>query len=157
LYGLEAINANNGWAISLVGVTIVFSGLVMLSLVIAQLHKVLALWENPSKFKAFFKAKQPKKKPEKQPKEQPEIFEDKQISDHAIFTENQQEVAKQFALLVRTMEDHFSLPRLLHLAQISDLKDPCSNLNKLLKTKIIIPDGSGFFIWDKNMFDKTIS
>ena len=149
MYGLEAINASNGWAISVVGVTIVFTGLVMLSLVIAQLHKVLALWENPSKIKAFFKAKQPK--------EQPEKLQEKQISDHAIFTENQQEVAKQFALLVRTMEDHFSLPRLLHLAQISDLKDPCSNLNKLLKTKIIVPDGSGFFTWDKNMFDKTIS
>jgi hypothetical protein len=45
LYGLEAINTNNGWAISTVGITIVFSGLVMLSLVIAQLHRALALWE----------------------------------------------------------------------------------------------------------------
>lgn len=57
MYGLEAINANNGWAISVVGVTIVFSGLVMLSLVISQLHKVLAIWEDPSKLKAFFGAK----------------------------------------------------------------------------------------------------
>jgi len=38
LYGIEAINANNGWAISAVGITIVFSGLVLLSFVIAQLH-----------------------------------------------------------------------------------------------------------------------
>ncbi len=149
MYGLEAINANNGWAISVVGVTIVFSGLVMLSFVISQLHKVLALWEDPSKIKALFKAKQKKASP----KELPE----KQIADLAVFTESQKEVAKQFALLVRTMENHFSLPRLLHLAQISGLKDPCSNLNNFLKTKIIIPDGSGFFTWDKDMFDKTIS
>jgi len=149
LYGLEAINANNGWAISVVGVTIVFSGLVMLSFVISQLHKVLALWEDPSKIKALFKAKQSKKHPEE--------LQEKQILDQMIFTGSQKEVAKQFALLVRTMEDHFSLPRLLHLAQISDLKDPCSNLNDLLKTKIIIPDGSGFFTWDKEVFDKTIS
>ena len=55
LYGLEAINANNEWAISTVGITIVFSGLVMLSQVIAQLRSALALWEDPLKSKAFFK------------------------------------------------------------------------------------------------------
>ena len=119
MYGLEAINANNGWAISVVGVTIVFSGLVILSFVISQLHKVLALWENPSKRKPLFKVKQPEALPEK--------LQEKQIFDRSVFTESQKEVAKQFALLVRTMKDPFSLPRLLHLAQISGLKDPCSN------------------------------
>ena len=149
MYGLEAINANNGWAISVVGITVVFSGLVILSLVISQLYKVLALWEDPSKIKAFFKAKQ---------QEEPiEELQEKQISDQPIFSKSQKEVVKQFALLVRTMEDHFSLPRLLHLARISDLKDPYSNLNNLLKAKIIIQDGSGFFTWDKDMFDKIIS
>jgi len=149
LYGLDAINANNGWAISVVGVTIVFSGLVMLSLVISQLHKLLALWEDPSKIKTFFKAKQ---------KEAPtEVLPGKPISEQVIFTESQKEMAKQFFLLARTMEDHFSLPRLLHFAQISDLKDPYSSLNNLLKIKIIVPDGSGLFTWDKQMFDKTIA
>jgi len=145
VYGLEAINASNGWAISVVGVTIVFTGLVMLSIVIAQLYKVLALWENPSKIKALFKKKQPEK-----PREE-------QISNRVVFAESQKEVVKQFALLVRTMTDHFSLPRLLQLALISDLKDPYLNLNNLFKTKIIVPDGSGFFTWDKDMFDKLIS
>jgi UDP-glucose 6-dehydrogenase len=149
LYGLEAIAANNGWAISVVGVSIVFSGLVMLSLVISQLHKVLALWEDPSKIKAFFKAKPPEV--------QTEELQEKPVSEQLIFTESQKEVAKQFALFVRTMEDHFSLPRLLHFAKISDVKDPYSNLNNLIKSKIIIPDDSGFFTWDKEMFDKTIS
>ncbi|MBC2703739.1 OadG family protein [Desulfobacula sp.] len=148
MYGLEAINANNGWAISVVGVSIVFSGLVMLSLVISQLHKVLALWENPSKIKALFKIKQPE--------DQSDKLQEKEIADQAIFTESQKEVVKQFGLLIRTMEDHFSLPRLLHLAQISDLKNPHSTLNNLLETKIIIPDGSGFFTWEKETFDKAI-
>lgn len=148
MYGLEAINANNGWAISVVGVSIVFSGLVMLSLVISQLHKVLALWENPSKIKTLFKRKQPE--------DQSDKLQEKEIADQAIFTESQKEVVKQFGLLIRTMEDHFSLPRLLHLAQISDLKNPHSTLNNLLETKIIIPDGSGFFTWEKETFDKAI-
>lgn len=149
MYGLEAINANNGWAISVVGVTIVFSGLVTLSLVISQLYRVLALWENPSKIKTLFKAKQPKN--------QSEEFQEKEIIDQAVFTGSQKEGAKQFnLLLIKTMEDHFSLPRLLHLAQISDLKNSHSNLNNLLKTNIIIPDGSGFFTWEKETFDKAI-
>ena len=148
MYGLEAINANNGWAISVVGVTIVFSGLVTLSLVISQLYRVLALWENSSKIKTLFKAKQPK--------DQSEEFQEKEIIDQAVFTESQKEGAKQFSLLIRTMENHFSLPRLLHLAQISDLKNSHSNLNNLLKTNIIIPDGSGFFTWEKETFDKAI-
>ena len=148
MYGLEAINANNGWAISVVGVTIVFSGLVTLSLVISQLYRVLALWENPSKIKTLFKAKQPKN--------QSEEFQEKEIIDQAVFTESQKEGAKQFSLLIRTMENHFSLPRLLHLAQISDLKNSHSNLNNLLKTNIIIPDGSGFSTWEKETFDKAI-
>ena len=148
MYGLEAINANNGWAISIVGISIVFSGLVTLSLVISQLYKVLALWEDPSKIFAFFNTNKSEDQPEGQEANQ---------SDQEVFTDNQKETAKQFALLVGTMEDHFSLPRLLHLARISGLKDPCSSLNSLLKTKIIIPDATGFFIWDKDMFDKTIS
>ena len=148
MYGLEAINANNGWAISVVGVSIVFSGLVMLSLVISQLHKVLAFWEDPSKIKALFKAKQSE--------DQSDKLQEKEIVDQAVFTESQKEVVRQFGLLIRTMEDHFSLPRLLHLAQISDLKNPHSNLNNLLETKIIIPDGSGFFTLEKETFDKAI-
>ena len=49
LYGLEAINAHNGWAISVVGVTIVFTGLVSLSVLISQLHKLVSLYNNPEK------------------------------------------------------------------------------------------------------------
>jgi len=153
LYGLEAINANNGWAISVVGVTIVFSGLVGLSFVISQLHKVLAFWEDPSKIKALFKAKQSEELPE----DENTTPASDQMSSPEGFTESQKETAKQFFLLARTMEDHFSLSNLLHLAGVSGLKDPCSNLNNLLNLKIILPDGSGFFTWDKDRFDKLVS
>ncbi|MBW1726140.1 MAG: OadG family protein [Deltaproteobacteria bacterium] len=39
MYGLQAIAAYNGWAMALAGALIVFSGLVILSFVISQLHK----------------------------------------------------------------------------------------------------------------------
>ena len=147
MYGLEAINASNGWAISVVGITIVFSGLVMLATVIAQLHKALALWENPSQFKRIFQAKKPEKM----------SAEDKTAQTVRLsLTDDQKEVVKQLFLLARTMEDHFSLSRLLHLAKISDLKDPYENLNMLSKTRIILPDGDGFFTWDKQAFDQAV-
>lgn len=149
MYGLDAINANNGWAISAVGVTIVFSGLVMLSLVISQLYKILALWEDPSRFKAMFKTK-PSEKKAPAPAEST-------VAETIVFTQNQKEMARQFDLLAQSLDEHFSLPRLLHRSQLSGLDDPCSNLNSLLKVKIIVPDGSGFFTWDKDRFDSIIS
>ena len=145
MYGIEAINAHNGWAISAVGITIVFTGLVLLSLVISQFYKVLDLYENPQKIKGWFTRETPSKGPlETTP---PEL----------VLTEEQKEITRQFALLARTMEDHFSLPRLLHLAQISGIKNPHSNLNLLLKSAIIFPDNEGFFCWDQELYLKTIS
>lgn len=145
MYGLEAINANNGWAISVVGISIVFTGLILLSLVISQLHKVLALYENPGKIKEWFTRETP-------------LAEGLQTSSPVmVIQEEQKGIAKQFSLLVRTMEDHFSLPRLLHLAQISGIKNPHSNLNLLLKSAIIFPDNQGFFCWDQALYLKTIS
>jgi hypothetical protein len=46
LYGLEAITTHNGWAMSLAGALIVFAGLVVLSTVISQLHKILGIGDN---------------------------------------------------------------------------------------------------------------
>lgn len=146
MYGIDAINANNGWAISVVGITIVFTGLVVLSFVISQLHKVMDLFENPRKIKRWFIGEKEADKADKIP--EPSLF---------VITEEQKEITKQFALLARTMEDHFSLPRLLHLSQISGVKNPHSSLQILLKSAIIFPDGEGFFCWDQNVYTRTIS
>jgi hypothetical protein len=148
LYGIEAINANNGWAISAVGITIVFSGLVLLSFVIAQLHKGLDLYENPRKIKGWFSLK-------KKQEQVDNSLETEEIL--LVLTEEQKEIAKQFALLVSTLEDHFSLPRLLELARISGVKNFHSNLNILLKSDILFPDKEGFFCWDQDLYIKTIS
>lgn len=131
------------------GVTIVFSGLVMLSFVIAQLHKGLDLYENPWKIKGWFSLKKkPVKKSDNSLKTRGPLL---------VFTEEQKEIAKQFALLVSTMEDHFSLPRLLGLARISGVKNFYSNLNILLKSGILFPDKEGFFCWDQDLYIEIIS
>ncbi len=146
MYGLEAINANNGWAISVVGITIVFSGLVMLSLLISQLYKVLEFYDNPEKLNALFR--QQKKHSENQMPDRAALIE--------TLTLEQKETFKQIALLVRTMEDHFSLPRLLHLARISGLTDPHSHLNLLLELGIIAADQKGYFCWNQDLFEQAV-
>ena len=143
MYGIEAINASNGWAISVVGITIVFTGLVLLSLVISQLHKAVGFFDNPGKLKALFSGSKKESAPSVEP-----VLE---------MTFEQKDIARQYSLLVRTMDDHFSLPRLLHLAQVSGIKHPHANLNLLLKSRIILPDGEGYFTWDSAMFSTTIS
>jgi hypothetical protein len=53
LYGLEAINAHNGWAISVVGISVVYTGLVTLVVLLSQLHKLVALYDDPGKIKKY--------------------------------------------------------------------------------------------------------
>ncbi len=139
MYGIEAISTNNGWAISVVGISIVFTGLVLLSMAIAQLHKILDLWENRRNITFSIKKTSPKES----------LF--KPLS------EKEKESARQFRMLVRTMDENFSLPRLLRLAEISGLERPHAGLARLVKYEIIIPDHTGYFIWDRDKFLKLLS
>jgi len=49
VYGIKAISAANGWAMAVAGYLIVISGLAVLSFVISQLHKLIALFEKKEK------------------------------------------------------------------------------------------------------------
>ena len=49
MYGIEAINAHNGWAMALAGALIVMSGLSVLSFIISKLHSVLDFVEKGKK------------------------------------------------------------------------------------------------------------
>lgn len=45
MQGLEAITAHNGWAMAATGACIVIAGLSVLSVIISQLHKIIAILE----------------------------------------------------------------------------------------------------------------
>ncbi|MEJ2660187.1 MAG: OadG family protein [Desulfobacteraceae bacterium] len=49
MLGIDAITANNGWAMAITGACIVMCGLALLSFVISQLHKIIALTEGKAK------------------------------------------------------------------------------------------------------------
>jgi hypothetical protein len=113
---------------------------VLLSFFISQLHKIIDLIENPPKRKS-----KAEKKAEKEHKRSAPVFSD-----------TEKESAKQFRLLARTLEDHFALPRLLHLAQISGLDHPHARLKGLLDSGIIKPDTDGYFTWDLAVYRQIV-
>lgn len=145
LYGLEAINAHNGWAISVVGVTIVFTGLVSLSVLISQLHKLVTLYNNPGRIKKLFALKPKSAAKAGTPKK------------HLVLTEAQKQICRQYNLLAQTMDDVISLPKLLRMAELSGLKDPHANISFLLKSGILCADEQGYFRWDEDRFIRAVS
>ncbi|AOY57819.1 MULTISPECIES: OadG family protein [Desulfococcus] len=134
--GFEAISAHNGWSIAAVGISIVFTGLVLLSVAIAQLHKILAFWEDRDQFYEQFRKKRDK---------------------HATTEEvcivipgNIQEPARHFKLLADRMAEPFALPKLLENAVRCGISHPHSTLNTLLLSDIVVPDGEGYYRWNQN-------
>lgn len=142
MYGFQAISASNGWAISVVGVTIVFTGLVLLAISIGQLHKILAIWDNRGNLRKMFST---------------EKETDAARPEPIVLTPDQKESARQFQLLVRTLDDSFALPKLLKLAEVSGLKHPHSALGILVKSNIIMPDRKGFYLWNRDRFNELAS
>ncbi|MCP4356375.1 MAG: OadG family protein [Proteobacteria bacterium] len=138
--GFDAITNQNGWAMALVGVSIVFSGLLILSLSIAQLHKVLDIWEKKGDvYKKIVEKREQKAKKVK-------AYKDLTVTEWLEIS------VKQFNILVQAMDDPFSLPVLLDVAQKRGLLRPHSALTEFLKIELIIPDGNGYYRWDKRVF-----
>lgn len=136
MLGFEAISTNNGWEYALVGITIVFCGLVILSFVISQLHKLLGLWENRASFMETLKARRREigaaAPGETRPVE---------------YSSTLAEAKLQYAMLVDRIGQPFSLPKLLKQAEKSGLYRPHATINDLLQAGILLPDETGYYTW----------
>jgi hypothetical protein len=138
LYGLKAITAHNGWAMALAGALIVFSGLVVLSFVISQLHKVLMFFE---------------KKPV-DVQQDPEIPDVGPLEDKLgfllpkPFPADINEIVRLYKPLVEEMGDPFYLSKLYEILRKNDFPHPHITLTALRESKILIPDGDGVFTWN---------
>jgi len=139
LKGFEAIAFYHGWSISAAGIFIVFTALCTLSFIISQLHKILMIWENKEEY-----AKKAKKIFSPPKKRKPHH----KIKDSESFSES----ARQFHLLIQSMKDPFSLPRLIMLAKKVGIGNPHSTVNDLLKAELIVPDRKGFYCWDQDVY-----
>ncbi len=139
MYGFENITANNGWAMAVVGATIVFLGLVVLSLVISQIHKVLNFWEKRDE---FFSRHQKQAQAE-----EPKISKAPDSPPHRLPTVN--ELTSIYRPLVDQLKQPFDLLQLFEISKKMDLPHPHLSIKYLQEAGILAPQGDGTFIWDK--------
>jgi hypothetical protein len=144
LPGLENIAAHNGWAMAAVGISIVFSGLIILSFVISQLHRILDIVErwHPSSRKNKNR-EQKKSLPENQLKPPPA-----NSAAAAKGIKNLDEMIRNYKMITQRLGEPFSLPKLLDLAEKHGLAKPYSTVNMLIISGIITADDNGFYTWE---------
>ena len=139
MYGLEAINAANGWAMAAVGAIIVFSGLVVLSFVISQLNKILSFWENLiSNFKKNHQAKQTDELQD----------EDNYVVPHRIPSDIK-EAARYYSHLIEDLDQPFELTRLYEISQQKGFPHPHITISNFRQANILVPAGDGLFTWSQ--------
>lgn len=137
MYGLHAISTHNGWAMAVAGALIVFSGLVVLSTAISQIHRILLFFEN--KYAGF---RNNNKIPENdEPEEQPESAFPKE------FPTELDEIACLYQPLIKEIGETFYLSDLYKIAKENNFPHPHITLTTFRDAKILIPYGDGVFSW----------
>ena len=136
MFGFEAIIAHDGLGISVIGISIVFVGLILLSFAVSRIHKIIELWDKRHRFK----------KPQQKKERKEATVQDLTVSQDV------RRASRQFKMLIEWIGEPFPLPKLLDLSEKCGLSRPHSTINELLKYELIIPDGNGYFMWNKEKF-----
>ena len=139
MFGIENITNNNGWAMAVVGATIVFSGLVVLSFVISQIHKLLQLWDEREKFMERFKKKAPSAAAAKV--EAP-VYSERHLP--AV-----DELISAYEPLAAQLSEPFKLSQLFEIANKNDMPHPHLSIQRLQEAGILAAQGDGTFTWNK--------
>ncbi len=132
-YGLEAISAQNGWAMAITGILIVMAGLALLSFVISQLHKVATLLENGFKIRSGAAAGVSNAPPPPTASKTPHL-------DLA-------EAEKRLAPLAAELGETFDLQHLYELANSNALPHVHLSIRGLREAGVILPAGDNRFVW----------
>lgn len=138
MYGFEAITAHNGWSMAIVGASIDFTGLIILSIIISQLHKLLEWWEN--------RKGQTNESAESQ--KSPGVPAAKKNSVPDIFPDDILEVAKLYNPLVKQIGNSFQLTELYKLAQENNYPHPHLTITSFRQEGILTPIEDGLFNWN---------
>ncbi|MGD9138131.1 MAG: OadG family protein [Desulfobacterales bacterium] len=139
MFGFENISANNGWAMAAVGASIVFLGLVVLSLVISQVHKILKLWER--------RDEEPRAKEKQAPVE--DLKTKKAPGPLQRHLPTVKELTSIYRPLVEQLKQPFELLQLFEISNKMDLPHPHLSIRYLQEAGILTPQGDGTFTWDK--------
>ena len=139
MFGIDNITNNNGWAMAVVGASIVFLGLVVLSFVISQVHKILNLWEQRNTFFNRYK-------------KQAQIEEPKTVKapvSRQPRLPSAKELTSIYRPLVEQLKQPFELIQLFEISNKMDLPHPHLPIKYLQTAGILVPQGDGTFTWDK--------
>ena len=141
MFGFENITANNGWAMAVVGATTVFLGLIVLSFVISQMHKILKLWEQRDEFFNRGKKQAQTEEPKtiKAPVSVP-------IQRHL---PSVKELTSIYRPLIEQLKQPFGLLQLFEISNKMDLPHPHLSIKYLQEAGVLVPQGDGTFTWDK--------
>ena len=139
MFGFENITANNGWAMAVVGASIVFLGLVILSFVISQVHKILNLWEQRNEFLNRYKKQDQIEEPKT-------IMTPVPVQRHL---PSVKELTSIYRPLVEQLKQPFDLLQLFEISNKMDLPHPHLSIKYLQAAGVLVPQGDGTFTWDK--------
>lgn len=140
MFGIENITNHNGWAMAAVGASIVFSGLVVLCLVISQIHRLLNLWEDREKIISRLK---------KQPAAvQAQKAEEMDYGEQRL--PSVQQLIEAYTPLVEKLEEPFNLSQLFEIAIKNDMPHPHLSIQRLQDADILVAQGDGTFTWNES-------
>jgi Na+-transporting methylmalonyl-CoA/oxaloacetate decarboxylase gamma subunit len=155
MYGWQAISAANGWMITLAGISIVFTGLLFLSILMANMERVLRLWDRRREFLSFRGKREPE--PLAAPLAEPKQEQAKAVAaEKGIIhlSQEQQQVIDAFQLITNRIGEPFSLVQLLEKASQLGISSPHHYLDAFLRMNLIVEgEGElrGFYRWGREV------
>lgn len=130
-FDIARITTNNGWAMAVTGAWLVMLGLASLSLIISQLHKIIAFFEKQTT-------------PEAPPWDDSPP---KAVAD-VDYLGDQNATAKLYQALSEELGESFDLAKLYQLAYKDNLPHPHLTLRSLRESGLLVPAGDGTFTWN---------
>ena len=135
MQGLEAISANNGWAMALTGACIVMTGLTTLALIISQLHRIVGLLEK----------KDADDKPVAETAPEPETV--GSLASEEDLLADLDDTAKIYQPLTGELGTSFELSQLYSLMESKKLPHPHITVRELRSAGYLVPSAEGTFAW----------
>ena len=151
---MEAISAANGWTTAISGISIVFIGLLVLAVVMANMERGLGYWDRRGELLRTFKGKPRGQQTEvrEAPQDSPEAPATNRILLR--LSHEQIEVVDHFRLITQRLGEPFALPQLLEKAIKHGISSPHRYLDTFLKLKLIVEDTEerrGFYMWARDV------
>jgi hypothetical protein len=138
--GLENIAINNGWSQALLGISIVMTGLVILSIAISQIHKLVEFWEN--------RAKKSEAEPDAVRSGTARTVDGLTLDVPDQCPADIGQVAALYRPIVEPLGPTFELRELYQNAVRFDMPHPHITIRCLREAGVLLPQGDGRFSWN---------